>query len=71
MLTWLVGQCHVSATNRQVIRHVISKLKDGYATWQPIPAAKRKEMMRSIIKAHQDNKELYRYVMGGIHKPKR
>ena len=59
MLTWLVGQCHVSATNREVIRHVISKLKKGYQTWRTIPVARRKEMMRSIIKAHRDNRELY------------
>ena len=69
MLSWLVGQMHVSATNREVIRHVISKLRDGYQTWRTIPVARRKDMMRSIIKAHQDNRELYSYVMkGGKHK---
>ena len=68
MLSWLVGQCHVSATNREVIRHVISKLKHGYQTWRAIPKDRRKDMMRSIIKAHQDNRDLYRYVMKGTGK---
>ena len=65
MLSWLVGQCHVSATNREVIRHVIEKFKDGYQTWRAIPKDRRKDMMRSIIKAHQDNRDLYNYVMKG------
>ena len=69
MLTWLVGQMHVSATNRQVIRHVISRLKNGYQKWRTIPVARRKQMMRSIIRTHQDNREIYNYVMkGGMNK---
>ena len=65
MIFYLVGQCHVTASNRQVIRHVISKLKDGYATWRSIPVDRRKEMMRAIIRAHQDNRELHAYIMKG------
>lgn len=57
--------CHVSLSNRHVIRHVISKLRDGYVTFRSMPRSDRHEMMRQCIEVHRENVELYVAVMTG------
>lgn len=63
--------CCVGWSNRRVIRHVISRLKDGYATFRAMPrddqppVMGRRTMMRQCIQVHLDNQELYQFVMGG------
>ena len=57
--------CHVSMRNREVIRHVISKLRDGYATFRAMPRADRRELLHQCIAVHRENWELYVDVMSG------
>jgi hypothetical protein len=57
--------CHVGWNNRQVIAHVISRLKRKYATFKAMPPADRKEMMRQCIAQHADNRTLYSNVVNG------
>ena len=57
--------CHVSMRNRAVIRHVISRLKDGYMTFRAMPHEDRKELMRQCVRVHRENRELYCDVMSG------
>lgn len=37
--------CHVSWSNRRVIRHVISKLRNGFETYQTMPRDDRRELL--------------------------
>lgn len=57
--------CHVSMRNREVIRHVISRLKDGYAAFRAMPREDRKKLMRQCVQVHRKNWELYCDVMSG------
>ena len=66
--------CHVRWSNRRVIRHVISRLKNKYATFAAMPrddqppVMGRRTMMRQCIAVHRENRELYQDVMGGRFK---
>ena len=42
--------CHVSMSDRQVIKHVISRLKKGYTTFKAMPKRDRHRFMRELIK---------------------
>lgn len=57
--------CHVSLTNREVMRHVISKLKDGYRTFRAMPKRDRRDLLRQCIACHRENWRLYVEVMRG------
>lgn len=57
--------CHVSISNRAVIRHVISKLRGGMQTFREMPKKDRRELMRQCIARHRQNWEEYVNVMGG------
>jgi acyl-CoA reductase-like NAD-dependent aldehyde dehydrogenase len=61
--------CHVGMSYRAVMRHVISRLKDGYQTFQALPAADRKELLRQCRDRHRENRELYVAVMYPDYKP--
>jgi len=61
----IIGRCHVSATNRQVIRYLISRLKRKYKTWKAMPLADRRQVMKACIVVHAENIRTYNYVMGG------
>jgi hypothetical protein len=50
--------CHVSMRNRDVIRHVISKLR-------AMARDDRRELLRQCIACHRENWELYVDVMSG------
>ncbi len=55
--------CHVGISNRAVMRHVISRLKDGWETFRQMPKADRKELLRQCRDHHRENRELYVAVM--------
>ena len=57
--------CHVSLSNRAVIRDVISKLRDGRQTYFAMPREDRRHMLRQCIARHRQNREEYAAVMGG------
>lgn len=57
--------CHVSWTNRRVIKHVISRLKHKRKTWLGLPNNVRKDLMRDCITVHKLNGELFHMVMTG------
>ena len=66
MIYQIVSRCHVGESNRQVIKYFISRLKHGYKTWIGVPRDKRKEILREIIKIHEENRQLYREVTGAV-----
>lgn len=62
---FLVNKCHVSMTNREVIKFIISKIKGKYKGWRALPRDRRKYIMRAAIQYHRENFEVYAIVMGG------
>lgn len=62
MISMIVDRCHVAESNRRVIKYVISRLKNQYATFKSISKDERKKFMKDIIQAHKDNIELYNWV---------
>lgn len=65
MIRMIVGRCHVSESNRQVIRYVISRLKDREQTYWAMPRRYRREFLAICIKEHEENRQLYFDVMSG------
>ena len=61
--------CHVGLPNREVIRHVISRLKDGYATYRSMSRADRRLLMQQCMQRHRENRELYVAVMYPNYQP--
>ncbi len=57
--------CHVGESNRVVIRHVISKLRDGYTTFRRMEASDRREFIEQCLSVHRANIKLYVEVMAG------
>ena len=57
--------CHVSMSNREVIRHVISRLRNGYRTFREMPKAERRELLEQCRHQHRENFRLYVQVMSG------
>lgn len=55
--------CHVGLSNREVIRHVISRLRDGWRTYRALPHPDRRLLMQQCIQQHRENRELYITVM--------
>jgi hypothetical protein len=62
----IVGRCHVSESNRRVIRYFISKLRNGHAAFRAIPRQQRHFLMRQVITVHKANQNLYLKVMRRI-----
>lgn len=60
--------CHVGESYRTVIRHVVSKLRDGFQTFRGMPRAGRRLLMRQCIQQHRANRELYAAVMYPTYK---
>ena len=61
--------CHVGLPNREVIRHVISRLKDGHATYRAMPRSDRRLLMQQCVQRHRENRELYVAVMYPNYQP--
>lgn len=57
--------CHVGLSNRAVMRHVISKLRNGWQTFRGMPKHDRRELLRQCAEAHKESRDLYRDVMYG------
>jgi len=64
----IVGRCHVGYSNRRVLKYFISRLKHGYKGWFLLTRNERRRWMRQVFEVHRQNRELYRYVMGGYLK---
>ena len=65
MIQFLVDKCHVGDSNRHVIKFVISRMKHGRETWLKLDRTQRRDVMREAIRAHSENRGLYRNVMSG------
>ena len=62
----IVGRdCHVAESNRTVIKHVISCLKNGYKTFQGLSKKDRRYFMTQCIKWHSENIKEYNMVVSG------
>ena len=61
--------CHVAMSYRAVMRHVISRLRNGYRTFRAMPPEDRKELLRQCRDRHRENRELYVAVMYPNYKP--
>lgn len=61
--------CHVACSNREVIRHAISKLRDGWTSFRSMPREDRRLLMRQCIQQHRENRELYVAVMYPSYRP--
>lgn len=55
--------CHVAENNRSVIRHVVSKLRDGYKTLRDLPKAERRRFFEDCVAVHVANRAEYEAVM--------
>ena len=62
--------CHVGTSNRDVVGHVISKLRDGYRTFRELPLADRQQLIEQCIQHHASNLHEYLEVMTGSFRPK-
>lgn len=58
--------CHVATPSREVVRHVISKLKDGYKSYRAMPKADRRLLIEQCVSHHRDNFTEYVEVMSGF-----
>lgn len=65
ILSQIVGRCHVSMTDREVVRYVISRLRYGRLTFRSMTLKDRKQLVNETIRLHHENIELYAYVMNG------
>ena len=57
--------CHVSMSDRDVVRHVIGKLKHGYESLRGLSPPDRAALIASCIQTHEENRTLYTDVMTG------
>jgi hypothetical protein len=58
--------CHVSLSSRQVIRHVISRLRQGFDTFRRLTRWERRWLLEDCVRQHRLNRELYEEVMQGF-----
>lgn len=61
----IVSRCHVSNTDQDVIRYVVSRLKDGWETYRSWPVWYRAGFIKQILRVHRANQSLYRRVVSG------
>ena len=61
--------CHVAEPHRAVIRHVVSKLRDGYATLRALPKAERRRFLEDCVAVHAANRAEYEAVMWPRYRP--
>lgn len=57
--------CHVSMSGREVVRHVIGKLREGYQTFREYTPSERRRFIADCLQIHRDNRGLYDDVMRG------
>lgn len=61
----IVEQCHVGDSHRTVILRFVLALAGGRDAWRLLFKARRKRILREIIRVHDENLSLYRRVMSG------
>ena len=65
ILRQIVDRCHVSISNRELIKYMISCLTHKRQTWLTLEREVRKEIMNQAIDQHELNKGVYQMVMRG------
>jgi hypothetical protein len=66
MLNYYLGKLHVSKSNYEAIKFILSKMKkSSKKKFYSMPIETRKEFYREIIRIHQNNFNLYVKVMSG------
>ena len=65
MIKRIVARCHVSDSYQDVIRYVISRFKFGFTSYQAMALEDKAELVRTIIHFHNENRDLYTYVVKG------
>jgi hypothetical protein len=58
--------CHVATPAKDVVRHVISKLRKGYETMRAMPQADRDQLIEECVQHHRGNFKEYVEVMSGF-----
>lgn len=58
--------CHVGETEKNVVRHVISKLRDGYDTFRKLSLVERRQFIEQCLTRHRANRREYIEVMSGF-----
>lgn len=58
--------CHVGATDREVVIHVIKKLRNGMDTFRAMKAKDQQSFVEQCLDQHRANQTLYREVMSGF-----
>lgn len=58
--------CHVNLSNKEVIKHVISKMYNGYNSFKEMEKEDRRKFMKMCIHHHKENIELFNFVMRGF-----
>ena len=58
--------CHVATPAKEVVRHVISKLRKGYATLRAMPQTDRDLLVEQCVLHHRGNFKEYVEVMSGF-----
>jgi hypothetical protein len=58
--------CHVGESEKNVVRHVISKLRDGYDTFRNLSLAERRQFIEQCLCRHRANRREYVEVMSGF-----
>lgn len=59
----IIDRCHVSQSNKSIIKYLVSRMKEKHKGWLKNPKDKRKLAMKQAIHVHNQNKDLYRKVM--------
>jgi hypothetical protein len=66
MIAYYLGQLHVSKTNYQAIKFVLSKMKkSSKRKFYSLPLERRKAFYKEIIRIHENNLKTYVSVMTG------
>jgi acyl-CoA reductase-like NAD-dependent aldehyde dehydrogenase len=65
ILEQIVARCHVSRSNRDVVRYAISRLRKGYPTFRAMPRRQRRAFLRHCVELHQENRGLYLLIQTG------
>lgn len=58
--------CHVGERFQDVVRHVVSKLRNGYDTFRALSRVERREFIEQCIAQHRSNRKMYVEVMTGF-----
>ena len=63
MLNHLLGKLHISKSNYDAIKYIVSKLNKK--KFYKLPREERKKLYSEVIRIHESNFKTYCFVMGG------